>query len=162
MRLFHIQQCSIHNRNVVHFCSEWGIVGYGTGAFWDLWIRSIIIPTPGNKLPIIFRRCKEPIRLLYIFVEKRSSRWHFLSVHLIHKHTEQITQTHKLKIHIFSLEYSVHLYTCQTQNCRETLIRLYIFIHAKWRHGMPYAFHITGLMRRESTHDLQVDYTKSQ
>ena len=23
-----------------HFCSEWGIVGYGTGTFWDLWIRS--------------------------------------------------------------------------------------------------------------------------
>ena len=23
-----------------HFCSEWGIVGYGTGAFWDLCIRS--------------------------------------------------------------------------------------------------------------------------
>ena len=20
-----------------HFCSEWSIVGYGTGAFWDLW-----------------------------------------------------------------------------------------------------------------------------
>ena len=25
-----------------HFCSEWSIVGYGTGAFWDLWIRSIV------------------------------------------------------------------------------------------------------------------------
>ena len=25
----------------VHFCSEWSIVGYGTGRFWDLWIRSI-------------------------------------------------------------------------------------------------------------------------
>ena len=24
-----------------HFCSEWSIVGYGTGAFWDLWIRSV-------------------------------------------------------------------------------------------------------------------------
>ena len=24
----------------VYFCSEWCIVGYGTGAFWDLWIRS--------------------------------------------------------------------------------------------------------------------------
>ena len=23
-----------------HFCSEWSIVGYGRGAFWDLWIRS--------------------------------------------------------------------------------------------------------------------------
>ena len=28
------QKCS-------HFCSEWCIVGYGTYAFWDLWIRSI-------------------------------------------------------------------------------------------------------------------------
>ena len=25
----------------VCFCSEWSIVGYGTGAFWNLWIRSI-------------------------------------------------------------------------------------------------------------------------
>ena len=25
-----------------HFCSEWCILGYGTGAFWDLWIRSIL------------------------------------------------------------------------------------------------------------------------
>ena len=24
-----------------HSCSEWCIVGYGTGALWDLWIRSI-------------------------------------------------------------------------------------------------------------------------
>ena len=24
-----------------HFCSEWSTVGYGRGAFWDLWIRSI-------------------------------------------------------------------------------------------------------------------------
>ena len=24
-----------------HFCSEWSIVGYGTGAFWDLWNCSI-------------------------------------------------------------------------------------------------------------------------
>ena len=24
-----------------HFCSEWSIVGYGTGAFWDLWNWSI-------------------------------------------------------------------------------------------------------------------------
>ena len=24
-----------------HFYSEWGIVGYGTGAFWDVWIKSI-------------------------------------------------------------------------------------------------------------------------
>ena len=24
-----------------HFCSEWCIVGYETGALWDLWIRSV-------------------------------------------------------------------------------------------------------------------------
>ena len=23
------------------FCSEWSIMGYGTGAFWELWIRSV-------------------------------------------------------------------------------------------------------------------------
>ena len=27
-----------------HFCSEWSIVGYGTGAFRDLWIRWIVRP----------------------------------------------------------------------------------------------------------------------
>ena len=26
-----------------HFCSVWSIVGYGKGAFWDLWIRSITV-----------------------------------------------------------------------------------------------------------------------
>ena len=35
MLLFHIQ-CA-------HFCSEWSILGCGTGAFWDMWIRSIVI-----------------------------------------------------------------------------------------------------------------------
>ena len=43
VHLFHIPQCSIQNRNAHHFCSEWSIVGYGTGAFWDLWIRSVLI-----------------------------------------------------------------------------------------------------------------------
>ena len=35
-----------------HFCSEWSIVGYGTGAFWDLWIRSVgvnIVPASGQN-----------------------------------------------------------------------------------------------------------------
>ena len=40
VHLSHIPQCTIQNRNV-HFCSEWCIVGYGTGALWDLWICSI-------------------------------------------------------------------------------------------------------------------------
>ena len=29
-----------------HFCSEWCIVGYRTGAFWDLWGYSITIFVP--------------------------------------------------------------------------------------------------------------------
>ena len=29
-----------------HFCSESSIVGYGTGAFWDMWIRSIPASKP--------------------------------------------------------------------------------------------------------------------
>ena len=37
------QKCS-------HFCSEWCIVGYGTGALWDLWIRSIGILLLRNVL----------------------------------------------------------------------------------------------------------------
>ena len=31
-----------------HFCSEWSIVGYGTGAFWDLLNWSIAFPELGN------------------------------------------------------------------------------------------------------------------
>ena len=30
-----------HSEKFAHFCSEWNIVGYGTGAFWDLWNWSI-------------------------------------------------------------------------------------------------------------------------
>ena len=34
-KMFHSEQkCS-------HFCSEWCIVGYGSGALWDLWILSL-------------------------------------------------------------------------------------------------------------------------
>ena len=40
MHLFHIPHFSIQNRNV-QFCSEWRIVGYATGVFWDLLNRSI-------------------------------------------------------------------------------------------------------------------------
>ena len=34
---------TIHHseQKLAHFCSEWWIVGYGTGALWDLWIRLI-------------------------------------------------------------------------------------------------------------------------
>ena len=34
-RMFYSEQ------KCAHFCSESSILGYGTGAFWDLWIRSI-------------------------------------------------------------------------------------------------------------------------
>ena len=37
----HITKYTIHNRNV-HISVLWCIVGYGTSALWDLWIRSII------------------------------------------------------------------------------------------------------------------------
>ena len=33
-------------KECAHFCSEWSIVGYRTGAFWDLWFRSIIWKLP--------------------------------------------------------------------------------------------------------------------
>ena len=40
IHLSHAPQCIIQKRNV-HFCSEWCILGYGTGALWDLWIMKI-------------------------------------------------------------------------------------------------------------------------
>ena len=36
-RMLHSEQ------KCAHFCSEWSIQGYGTGAFWDLWNWSIVI-----------------------------------------------------------------------------------------------------------------------
>ena len=36
-RMLHSEQ------KCAHFCSEWSILGYATGAFWDLWIRSNFI-----------------------------------------------------------------------------------------------------------------------
>ena len=51
-----------------HFCSEWSIVGYGTGAFWDSWDhddRSPLCytglgtkPLPNSKLTQIFHTIK--------------------------------------------------------------------------------------------------------
>ena len=35
-----------------HFCSEWSIVGYGTGAVWDLWNWSIHFISQHNKARI--------------------------------------------------------------------------------------------------------------
>ena len=35
----------------VHFCSEWCIVGYGTGASWDLWDRSIACCYDCGRVP---------------------------------------------------------------------------------------------------------------
>ena len=36
LRMLHSEQ------KCAHFCSEWSLLGYGTSAFWDLWIRSIV------------------------------------------------------------------------------------------------------------------------
>ena len=38
MHTSHIPQCTIENKKYAHFCPEWCIVGYGTGALWDLFI----------------------------------------------------------------------------------------------------------------------------
>ena len=52
MHLSHIPQCTIQNRNVLNWC----IVGFGTGALWDLWIWSIIPPCIlAGKLPVWVR-----------------------------------------------------------------------------------------------------------
>ena len=37
-----MEQChKSQNAPCAHFCSEWSIVWYETGAFWELWIKSI-------------------------------------------------------------------------------------------------------------------------
>ena len=39
-RMLHSEEKCAH---CAHFCSDWGILGYGTGAFLDLWIRYDIL-----------------------------------------------------------------------------------------------------------------------
>ena len=51
-----------------HFCSEWSIVGYGTDAFWDLWIWSIEII---KVLQVNDDRC--PCKRIVAFVYSRAS-----------------------------------------------------------------------------------------
>ena len=53
MHLFNIPQCPTQNRDV-HFYSEWSIVGYRTGAFWDMWNWSLMIKF---KLHAYFMAC---------------------------------------------------------------------------------------------------------
>ena len=36
-----IPECTCSISQNAHFCYEWSILGYGTGAFWDFWLRSI-------------------------------------------------------------------------------------------------------------------------
>ena len=41
-------------QNCAHFFAEWGIVGWGTGAFWELWNRSIVLSLfPADGIQII-------------------------------------------------------------------------------------------------------------
>ena len=52
MRLFHIPHRFISEQKWAHFCFEWSIVGYVTGAFLDLVNWSI---TRGGGGPILQR-----------------------------------------------------------------------------------------------------------
>ena len=52
MHLSHNPQCNIQNKSA-HFCSEWCIVRYMTGALWDLWIY-VIAPKCSSGCLITF------------------------------------------------------------------------------------------------------------
>ena len=51
IHLFHITEIHVFHseQKCAHFCYELGIVGYGTGAFWDLWNMH----NTGNETPLI-------------------------------------------------------------------------------------------------------------
>ena len=51
-----------------HFCSEWSIMAYGTGAFWDLWIRSIVHCLPSCYIAAGWHCC--------IFYHDMQISWH--------------------------------------------------------------------------------------
>ena len=56
-----------------HFCSEWSVAGYGTGAFWDLWTRSIV----PMSCWFISRVLRKSVRLLWwIWIKKHlNTQW---------------------------------------------------------------------------------------
>ena len=70
-----------------HFFYEWCIVGYVTGALWDLWIRSIAIKLHWNRNVIIFTKFSSLVApqgmILTAFGAARKSRQSdiFLSVY---------------------------------------------------------------------------------
>ena len=53
-----------------HFCSEWCIVGYGTGALWDLCNRSTTIPQwsrPDNGLMLIGLQSLTKVMMINVY-----------------------------------------------------------------------------------------------
>ena len=48
-RMLHSEQ------KCAHFCSEWSILGYGTGAFWDFWNWSIVHMPLSRPSSVTFR-----------------------------------------------------------------------------------------------------------
>ena len=62
-----------------HFCSEWSIVGYGTGAFWDCWSRSILSPPScmalGPRRHFITTQPNYNTRLAHFYFNMTVSLW---------------------------------------------------------------------------------------
>ena len=56
-----------------HFCSEWYIMGYGTGALWDLWFRPI---NPYRKIKYMLRKTKT---CLFYTVNTDNQDWWLLN-----------------------------------------------------------------------------------
>ena len=59
MHLFRIGMATMPHseQKCVHFCSESSIVGYGTGAFWDLWqngVPTLLLKTWNRTLSLIY------------------------------------------------------------------------------------------------------------
>ena len=91
MHLSHIRQYTIQNRNVhitvlngvlwgigqVHYCSEWCIVGYWTGALWDCEVSLLhAINIPNNDIEMILTTSLgSPDRQMYPSL-RRWFYWH--------------------------------------------------------------------------------------
>ena len=71
------QKCS-------HFCSEWSIVGYGTGAFWDMWNCSIMTQFINTYVHHHASICQPRAGFINVFRRHHSSfisgKWQILGI----------------------------------------------------------------------------------
>ena len=114
-----------------HFCSEWCIVEYGTGALWDLWDRSI--PSVGTKWN------RDPFHKQAVYSSSIFLTFHFALIQVLmqwllqnFEHgTTRIDQSHRYGRHQAACREPARIYdkTTRTAICFEHKMQ-YLLIRA--------------------------------